>query len=449
MAEMMTTDVRAIMDRTPFDHLAVADLREVLNRDPSRYRTLREAVANIRERDKKDGKPETHLRLGVGDVLLGRYASGLEHLKKAGEVGMASFFQGLAYENMQKYDEAGKAFAAAAKLGYDAKSSELHRAGALRRTGHPEEAKKILAGLQSKLAGSSAEYHFQQGALLAAAGDLSPAAAELEKALSLDKDHNGALFELAYINDLFGNDDTAVDLYKRCTERPPVPLAAWINLGILYEDEMRFREAEQCYRQVLAYDPNHPRARLFVKDCQASKGMYYDEEAEKGYTVLKQLLEIPVTDFELSVRSRNCLRKMNIRTLGDLTRTTEAALLASKNFGETSLSEIKEMMQSKGVRLGMALEGGDRAGNGSTHDHRIEPPQEVPPEIQALLIKPISELSLSVRARKCMSKLNIQSVGDLVKRSGDELLECKNFGVTSLNEVRDKLTTLGLKLKND
>ena len=45
MAEMMTTDVRAIMDRSPFDVAAVGDLREVLNRDPSRYRTLREAVA--------------------------------------------------------------------------------------------------------------------------------------------------------------------------------------------------------------------------------------------------------------------------------------------------------------------------------------------------------------------------------------------------------------------
>ena len=66
-----------------------------------------------------------------------------------------------------------------------------------------------------------------------------------------------------------------------------------------------------------------------------------------------------------------------------------------------------------------------------------------------MLNKPISELSLSVRARKCMSKLNIQTVGDLIKHTGDELLECKNFGVTSLNEVRDKLTTLGLKLKND
>ena len=130
MAEMMTTDVRAIMDRAPFDVAAVADLREVLGRDPSRYRTLRDAVANIRERDKKEHKPDTFLRLGVGDVLLGRYTSGLDHLKRAGEVGMGHFFQGLAFENLQKYDEAAKAFAHAAKLGYDPKNSELHRAGA-------------------------------------------------------------------------------------------------------------------------------------------------------------------------------------------------------------------------------------------------------------------------------------------------------------------------------
>jgi tetratricopeptide (TPR) repeat protein len=125
MAEMMTTDVRAIMDRTPFDASAVADLREVLGRDPSRYRTLRDAVANIRERDRKDQKPETYLRLGVGEVLLGRYGSGLEHLKRASEAGMAFFFQGLAFENLQKYDDAAKAFAQAAKLGYDPKNSEL------------------------------------------------------------------------------------------------------------------------------------------------------------------------------------------------------------------------------------------------------------------------------------------------------------------------------------
>ncbi len=121
---------------------------------------------------------------------------------------------------------------------------------------------------------------------------------------------------------------------------------------------MNFREAENCYRQVLAHDRNHPRAALFFKDCRASRDMFYDETVEKDIAIKRQLMEIPVTDFELSVRSRNCLRKMNIRTLGDLTRTTEAALLACKNFGETSLPEIKEMMTSKDLRLGMALEGG-------------------------------------------------------------------------------------------
>lgn len=446
---MMTTDVRAIMDRSPFDVSAVADLREVLNRDPSRYRTLRDAVATIRDRQKNEGKTgdaETNLRLGVGEILLGRYAAGLDSLKAAGELGMAHYFRGLALENLQRHEEAAEAFAHSAKLGYDAKNSDLHRAGALRRLGRLDEARAILKEREAHK-GASAEYHFQQGALLSAEGELLAAAEELEQAIALDKDHNGALFELAYINDLHGNDEAAIDFYKRCTERPPVPLSAWINLGVLYEDEMKFREAEQCYNRVLEHVPNHPRARLFALDCQASKGMYYDEEAEKGYTVLKQLLEIPVTDFELSVRSRNCLRKMNIRTLGDLTRTTEAALLASKNFGETSLAEIKEMMQSKGVHLGMALEGAEPAAAG--RDHRAEPAQEVSPELQAILSRPISELSLSVRARKCMSKLNLQTVGDLAKRSSDDLLECKNFGVTSLNEVRDKLASLGLKLRND
>ena len=444
MAEQMTTDVRALLDRDPFDIGAVADLREVLGRDPSRYKTLREAVQNIQEREKGHFKPQTHLRLGVAEVLLGRYTAALESLGKAGENGLAHFFRGLALENLQRWGEAADAFAAAAKAGYDPKRSELHRAGALRRAGQADDARKILHKLES-LAGTNAEYHYQRGSMMAADGDLVAASAELEKALALERDHTGALFELAYINDLYGNDETAVDYYKQCLRRPPVPLAAWVNLGILYEDEMRFRDAESCYRQVLSYDPNHPRARLFFKDCRASRDMFYDEEAERGFDRLRQLLEIPVTDFELSVRSRNCLRKMNIRTLGDLTRTTEAALLASKNFGETSLSEIKEMMTSKGLRLGMALEGGDRAGVGLPY----EPIEELSQEERALLAKPISDLSLSVRARKCMTKLGIQTVGELITHTGDELLECKNFGVTSLNEVREKLAELGLKLKNE
>ncbi len=443
MAELMTTDVRALLDRNPFDTSAVADLREVLGRDPSRYATLRDAVSALRDRSKGAMTPDIHLRLGVGDVFLGRYSSGLDQLSKVSEIGLAQFFRGLALEYLQKWEDAAKAFEAASAAGYDPRLSDLHRAGALRRAGHEDEARSMLDKLE-KLSGSSAEYHYQRGSLLAAEGELVAASTELERAIELDRHHTNALFELAYINDLHGNDDVALDYYKDCVKRPPVPLAALINLGVLYEDRMNFREAENCYRQVLAHDRNHPRAALFFKDCRASRDMFYDETVEKDIAIKRQLMEIPVTDFELSVRSRNCLRKMNIRTLGDLTRTTEAALLASKNFGETSLSEIKEMMTSKNLWLGMALEGGSQAA-ASTH----EEPESLSAEDRAMLAKPIGDLNLSVRARKCMTKLGIQTLGELLGRTGDELLECKNFGVTSLNEVREKLRELSLKLKNE
>lgn len=446
MADQMTTDVRELLDRSPFDAAAVADLREVLGRDPSRYRTLRDAAAAMAERHKGHLTEDVILRLGVAEVLMGRNASGLEMLGKASGNGLALFYMGVAHQNLQRWEDAARVFGEAAKAGFETKKSELHRVGALRRSGEAEQAKKLLAGLES-LRGSAAEYHYQIGSFMALRGDLVKAAVEFESALQLDRDHTGALFELAYINDLYGNDEEAVSYYQRCVSRPPVPLAALVNLGVLHEDAMDFRKAEACYQQVLNYDPNHPRARLFFKDCRASRDMYYDEETEEHYKRLSVVLETPVTDFELSVRSRNCLRKMNIRTLGDLTRTTEMQLLSSKNFGETSLTEIKEMMTSKTLRLGMALEGADNRGSaGSIHPPIVE---EIPPEQKALLARSISDLNLSVRARKCMSKLNIQTLGDLVSRSGDELLECKNFGVTSLNEVREKLTGLDLKLKND
>ena len=128
-------------------------------------------------------------------------------------------------------------------------------------------------------------------------------------------------------------------------------------------------------------------------------------------------------------------------TLGDLCRCTEQELLASKNFGETSLVEIKEMLATKGLRLGQYAQ--ERPSI-----EAIEP-EELSPDEQAMLARPISELNLSVRARKCMIRLAINTLGDLVRRTGDDLLECKNFGVTSLNEVREKLTGLGIKLRGE
>jgi DNA-directed RNA polymerase subunit alpha len=66
--------------------------------------------------------------------------------------------------------------------------------------------------------------------------------------------------------------------------------------------------------------------------------------------------------------------------------------------------------------------------------------------IESKLNMSLAELKLSVRAMNCLESENIHSVRDLVNRNEDQLLEVRNFGETTLREVREKLTELGLRL---
>jgi len=63
-----------------------------------------------------------------------------------------------------------------------------------------------------------------------------------------------------------------------------------------------------------------------------------------------------VDEMELSVRSYNCLKNANIRTIGELVQKTEAEMLKTKNFGRKSLNEIKEILSTMGLSLGMKLD---------------------------------------------------------------------------------------------
>ena len=148
------------------------------------------------------------------------------------------------------------------------------------------------------------------------------------------------------------------------------------------------------------------------------------------------MLSIPVTDFELSVRSRNCLQKMGIRTLGDLTRTTEGSCWRARTSAKRRWSKSARCCTRKGWNSGMFADKSARAGS------RRWTCRDLSPDEQAVLERPIADLNLSVRARKCMVRLGLTTIGELVRKTGDDLLECKNFGVTSLNEVREKLTQL-------
>ena len=76
----------------------------------------------------------------------------------------------------------------------------------------------------------------------------------------------------------------------------------------------------------------------------------------RGEGALYERLGKSVDEMELSVRSYNCLKNANIRTIGELVQKTEVEMLKTKNFGRKSLNEIKEILASMGLSLGMKLD---------------------------------------------------------------------------------------------
>jgi DNA-directed RNA polymerase subunit alpha len=417
----------------------VEHICEAISEDPANLRALREAVRQLEPNE--DESPATNVRLGVCLYLLGQYRRALEVLKKGDNGALAWFYIGQCLLGLERYQEARAAFDTAASAGFEPDRCRLAAVEALRLAGQTEEAWNLLESLSGPVR-QSAEYLYQKALTLRQkGGDPQEVVALLEQAVAADPRHPGALFGLAMEADRYGNDEEALELYERAASRFPPHVGALLNLGLMYEDREQYDRAEECYRKILEAYPTHERAQLYLKDVLGVRDMYYDEEVQRRRDRLAQILNIPVSDFELSVRARNCLQRMGITTLGDLCRCTEQELLASKNFGETSLQEIKEMLASKGLRLGMLA--GER-----------KPPawldiSSLTPDQQALLNRPVSDLNLSVRARKCMARLGINTLGELIRYSADELLECKNFGVTSLREVRDKLAAFGLKLRGE
>ena len=312
--------------------------------------------------------------------------------------------------------------------------------------GDAEPLASELEKVQSRI--SEADHKYFAGRCKELNRDVEGAIALYDQALAVKENHERALFRLAVNVDLRGEDEEARELYERALMNPPVNLSCVINLGILYEDMGNYRRAMQCFDLALQTGPDNERARLFRRDAAAALNMYYDEDQERREDKRNKILRTPINDFELSVRSRNCLVKMNIRTLGDLVKKTEAELLSYKNFGETSLLEIKEILKNKALRLGMTADElmsrdlGEQAEPASPVEEQPDPNSPDPAR------RPVSELDLSVRSRRIIDLLKIKTIGDLVNKTEAELLGCPNFGQTSLNEIKTKLDELGLALRS-
>jgi len=385
--------------------------------------------------------PRVRLAVGIGLHILGRFEEAAEKLRKGKECKEKFIYLGLALRRMRKFDEAIENLQKSLDHEADTLNITLEKAATYRRASDFDAAAKELKAC-ANFENVSTEYHYQLARLQEAQGLYEQATDNYKTALELSPNHQGALFHLAYRCDLSGDEEAAIDFYKQIASASPIYISALLNLAVLYEDKGSFDKAAHCVDKVLESHPNHQRAILFKKDIESSKTMFFDEEKERKRTRKSQILETPISDFELSVRSRNCLKKMHIDTLGDLLNITEIELLSYKNFGETSLMEVKAILTPKGLRLGMALE------EKQFPSEETAQQDVTATEDEELMNKPVEDLQLSVRARKCLQKLNLHTISDLTRKTEAELLGVKNFGVTSLNEIKRGLTNVGLSLRS-
>ena len=124
------------------------------------------------------------------------------------------------------------------------------------------------------------------------------------------------------------------------TDYDKLVLEIWTDGTIAPEDSLA--EAAKIAKDHLSIFIN------FDEEASDEEGEIDEEEAR-----IRALLDTPVEELELSVRSSNCLRNANIKTIGDLTRRTEEEIAKTRNFGKKSLQEIKEKLRDRNLSLGM------------------------------------------------------------------------------------------------
>jgi len=126
-------------------------------------------------------------------------------------------------------------------------------------------------------------------------------------------------------------------------------LEVWTDGTVGPEDALV--EASLIYRKHLnAFVHYHELDKIIPADSTARQP---DEGLDAESEALLAVLLKPIDDLDLSVRSRHCLDSENIATVGDLVQRTEADLLKVRNFGATSLTEIKKKLASLSLSLGM------------------------------------------------------------------------------------------------
>lgn len=442
-------DAKSVLEK---EEVAIEDLVELMTKVHSSIenrKELEKVYGNFGSIEQKlSSENRAAIRRGVIQYMLGDTEGAAKALEAARTSRERDFFLALALRDLRTTE---KAIEILDKL-HDADKTSLPVFTALVEAriaiGDVAGAAALIGKIPKALDGKT-ETTYLQAYVADFQGRYQEADALYKKVLDAEPEHPKALFRLAYNYDLRGDDEESQKLYDRLRKVRPPFVNGTLNLGILYEDRGEYQKALECYQNVLDAFPNHQRAQLYAKDAVASLNMYYNEEAKKREHRWSQVLSTPLTDFQLSVRVRKALEKLAIRSLGDLVKKSEEELMGCKNFGETSLRELRELLAAKG--LAFATPGADQAAKrfkapAAGGAAASAAPIAAPIAKEEVYKKPLNDYEWSARAKKAFERLEIHTFGELASKTENDLLACKNFGVTSLNEVKDQLRKLGLNL---
>jgi len=111
-------------------------------------------------------------------------------------------------------------------------------------------------------------------------------------------------------------------------------------------------------KEALLYGANILQRHLdvFVSYGQLPEEEEEEEEISAEEQAMYEKLRLPISELELSVRSANCLKDANIKTIAELVKKTESELLSFRNFGKKSLTEINDLLKVMGLHLGMKVD---------------------------------------------------------------------------------------------
>jgi DNA-directed RNA polymerase subunit alpha len=429
-------DLNEAFSTEPISRDSILTLKNQIYTSNANYEELENKIKALRSSiSTEKSTPETKkntLILGICLWISGKQEEAFEVLATLPSSKFTYYFLGKCHQELEEYEKALDYFERAKQANEEEFEIQIDIAETQRLSGEYQSALKLIQKL-SKGHDNEASLHYQWAHCLDSLGEHEEALMHYNRALEINPNHTNSLFRLAYYYDLNGEDEKALEYYKKCVENAPLYTNAMINLGLLYEDNDDYEKAISYYYAVLQSYPNHETARLFLKDAIAGLNMLYDDDKVKKQDKETEVLNIPISDFELSVRSKNCLERMNIITLADLTRVTEYELLSYKNFGETSLTEIKHILNQKGLRLGQAVES-DLFIDSNAGVENSEP------------TKTISEIELSDDCRNAIQEIGIETIGDLASKTEIELLEQNGFTQAFVDEINNQLDTLGLKL---